>query len=171
MQQKIVNYCGNCPFFFTEYDFANRDFGVHICNLSKFNKEEEYYLNFETHLDTPDWCPLKKMECSFKFKKFSKSRLAEISNVNKEIQDLEKYFEQNQQSKDTEFIEKSNRISKLYSKLNNLHENEDIISQEDIQSEIVEKISEIKNQLSELEDASAKLTDAFNKLGNMNDYL
>lgn len=176
--EKKINYCGNCPFFVIEYDdFAVDESITQSCNLAKFEKKEDYFLDIflelNTDLESPEWCPLKKEQYSFKFKKFSTERVNEINSVKAEVEKLEMYFDEREYNhtdtiKDDEYVKKDKELKELYLKLNNLHENEELtFYQDEIKDGIMEKINEIKDQLEDLENAGTALQDAFSKLGNI----
>jgi len=171
----IVNFCGNCPFYVTNYDdFAVGKSTWYTCNLSQYLKEKEYFLpdedtvNFD-NLSSPDWCPLKKEEYSFEFKKFSTQRVQEIDKNDEEIKQLSDFFEMREDEADyddPEFIKKSEQLTKLYYKSEELHNNEDLgFYSDDFQEDLNQKIEEIKEQLSALENAGSKLQETFSKLG------
>jgi hypothetical protein len=62
--RKIINDCGECPFMHTEYDdYAVGSTTTELCVLAKY-LELDYFID----VGTPEWCPLKKEEYSFKFK-------------------------------------------------------------------------------------------------------
>ena len=161
--EKKVNFCGNCPFC---------ESMSHSCNLADFLKQGNSFIETEG-LDTPDWCPLKKEQYTFKFKKFSTERTININSILAEIEELEAYFSEREYYhtetiKDSEFIENDNKLKELYTKLNELHENEELsFYQEDFQNDILQKVNEIKSQLGELEDAGVKLQAAFSNLGKL----
>ena len=169
--EKKINFCGNCPFFVIQFD--NFESVTNTCNLARFQKKEDYSLDFEAYLETPEWCPLKKEEYLLKFKKFSPERINEINSVKAEIEELEAYFSEREYYhtdtiKNEEYVEKDRRLIELYSKLDKLHENEELsFYQEDFQNDILQKVNEIRDQLSDLENAGAALQEAFSKIGNI----
>lgn len=169
---KVVNYCGNCPFFVTQFDdFAIGDMFTYTCNLATFQKNQDYFLIGEN--DTPEWCPLKKEEFTFNFKEFTPERLKEINDVNVEITELENYFETSEyyhiDFKDEQYLAIDYRLSELYIKRNNLYSNEEIPFYEtELKDDINKNIDEIKKQLTLLEKASVKLQETYINLGKEN---
>jgi len=169
---KVVNYCGNCPFFVTQFDdFAIGEPFTYICNLSQFQRKEDYFLTGEN--DTPEWCPLKKEEVILNFKEFTPERLKEINDVNTEIKELEDYFETKEyyhtDFKNDEYLAADDRLSELCIKRNDLYSNEEIPFYEaELKDELNKNIDEIKKQLLLLEDASIKLQNTYINLGKEN---
>jgi len=159
-----VNFCGNCPFFCSEYD----DFSIHDsittkCNLSAFLKNDEYFIS-DTDKQNPDWCPLKKEEFVFDFRNFSSERLQEIDLIKIEADELEEYFDKNEyyhtDFKDSEFKKSEERLLYLYNKLNELYSNEDVPLID------ILNIDKIKDQISYLDEISIKLEETIKKLGS-----
>ena len=167
--KKTVNYCGNCPFFTTQFDdFAIGDAFTYTCNLAQFQKNDEYFLTGEN--EVPEWCPLKKEECTFQFNKFSPERLKEIEDVITEIRELEDWFETEEyyhtDFKDAEYLEKDKRLNELYDKSSEMYSNEEVLFDiKEFQDEINKNVDEIKKQLLILEEAGFKLQESFLNLG------
>lgn len=168
--KKTVNYCGNCPFFTTQFDdFAIGDMFTYICNLAQFQKNDEYFLTGEN--EVPEWCPLKKEECTFQFNSFSPQRLKEIEDTIEEIRELEDWFETKEyyhtDFKNDEYLEKDKRLNELCVKSAELYSNEEIPYMQEFQDEINKNIDEIKKQLTMLEDVGNKLQESFLNLGKL----
>lgn len=169
--EKIINYCGNCPFFVSEYDdFAIGHSTIDTCKLSKYLNNEEYIISTHDGMhgdvsNTPDWCPLKVDYYSFSFKEFSKKRKEEIDNVTKEIIELSKLIDENEDYESDEFIKTNNRLTELYNMLSMLYNNEEF-SEEDFTKEITDKVEDIKKYLEQLEENTLKITEKFKNLGN-----
>lgn len=165
--KKVVNFCGNCPFLYNEYD--NYDGTVqHLCVLSRnLDLYFDYVDTLEGGYDensTPAWCPLKKEEYTFSFKEFSNKRLENIHTVKEKINEINEYIESNDDS-GIDMSKELNEIETLNTELTNLQKNEEIddINDDDIESEITKSLDEIKAQMTYIEEASAKLQDAFSK--------
>jgi hypothetical protein len=170
-----VNFCGNCPFYVTNYDdFAIGKSTWYTCNLALYLKEQEYFLpdcdEFDEdceesdNLVSPDWCPLKKEECSFEFNPFSAERLEDIDKNDDEIKKLTDFFEMREDEidyDDPEFIKKTNQLTELYNKSAELYSNEEPNFEEDIN----EQLDKIREQLVSLEEVGNKLKDTFNNFG------
>lgn len=160
--KKIVNFCGNCPFFYGELGELNEN--RYVCVLSaNLNLNFSYLNTINDEIDettTPDWCPLKKEEYTFSFINFSDKRLEEIHNVRKQINEYSEL--------DDEQNDKSDKIDELTSKLLELQKNEEVdnIPNENIELEINKSIEEIKNQMTYIEDVSNKLQQMLNNLSN-----
>ena len=173
--KKTVNYCGNCPFLYSDYDdFAVGYSTVDVCNLSRFLKLEKdcisVYDGFENDekIETPEWCPLKTESFSFEFKEFSKERLQAIESAKKEIEEYDKFFNMREDEidyDDPEVIEKTENITKLYTTLNDLYQSEETFNDEDFQNDLNVEIEKIKEQLKNLEDVGSKLQETFNNIG------
>jgi len=143
--EKIINYCGNCPFAVTIG-------GSYICNLARFQKKEFFYLEHHK-LEAPDWCALRNDAYLFKLRDFSQQRIEEINLVNSKIEELAKNHEDN-----------SKELTTLHNLLDELTTNENV--KEDYQQiDLNAEIDEIKNHLSALQSAGEKLKDTFMKLG------
>ena len=97
--KKTVNFCGNCPFSYADYDdWAIGSSTANICTLAQFLKLKDYFIsvdNGDEELKTPNWCPLKTDEFTFNFKEFSAERKQEIDSTWKEIDELHSYFDKN----------------------------------------------------------------------------
>jgi len=78
---KVINYCGNCPFSVTIG-------GSYICNLARYEGEENFYLKPEKNLEAPDWCALKIEEYYFRFRHFSNERIKQINEVNLKLGEI-----------------------------------------------------------------------------------
>ena len=169
--KKTVNFCGNCPFLYSDYDdFAVGCSTVDICNLARFLKKSEDCISVhdgydnDTESSTPEWCPLKEEEFIFYFKDFSSELLNEISSTKSDIKKLEEFFDMREDEVDYDdpiIEEKSEKIKELYNKLDELYNNEDSNFEEDL----TEQLDKFKEQLLSLEDLGIKLTDTFNNLG------
>jgi vacuolar-type H+-ATPase subunit I/STV1 len=163
--KKIVNFCGNCPFLHTIYDFENYDKTIHDCSLLSFLQIEfeEQILDPYNEFDTLESCPLKDEEFSFKFNKFSDERLQEIDEVKTEAIELEIFFEKNDYDKTNEDqIKKNIKLTTLYERLNDLHTNEEKPS--DFQQDLNENINKIKEQLELLSEVGNKFNQTINDL-------
>jgi len=173
--KKTVNCCGNCPFLYSHYDdWAVGHSTIDICNLSRFLNLNNDCISVhdgmgnDGNAETPEWCPLKKEEYSYEFKKFSAQRLADIESTQNEIEEMEKYFDMREDELDydsPEFIEKTDNLQKTYTKLNNLYDNEEIFDEKEFQNDLNVEIEKIKEQLQTLEDVGSKLQETFNNLG------
>ncbi len=168
--KKTVNFCGNCPFSYADYDdWAIGASTCNICTLAQFLKLKDYFIsvdNGDEELKTPDWCPLKTDEFTFNFKEFSTERKKELDSTWKEIEELHNYFDNNEDNDDldeSELDEQSNKIQALYTKFGELQSNEE--ETYDFQTELNKSIDEIKEQLSTLEDVGNKLQESINNLG------
>jgi len=155
--KKTINYCGNCPFYCPFYeDYDEIGLGGASCNLAIFQKKEEYYIPNDT-LDTPEWCPLKEDEYSFKFKEFSEKRLKNISSVSSKIKVLEGDVENEDKVSD--------ELLNLYSDLSDLCENEELDKiEQEYDIDISNQVNDIREQLSALENAGDRLKKAFNSI-------
>jgi len=165
--KKTINFCGNCPFLQTIYDFQDYDKYIHECSLSRFlNVEfEERILDPYNEFNTLESCPLKNEEFAFKFNKFSDERLLEIKKVKNEIIELEKFFEENEYDNDNEdHINKNIKLTTLYERLNELHINDE--KQFDFQQDLNENINKIKEQLELLSEVGNKFNQTINDLNN-----
>ena len=161
--EKTVNFCGNCPFCVYDYDdFAVGDMISYRCNLSYFLELKEQFL--ENNESTPEWCPLKKEDFSFKYKKFSDERLKDIKSTKKQIDKLELLIDSIEDYDSEDFKEKSKNLDELYVKIDQLYSSEDSDFFEDFQNDLTQKIEEIKEQLASLEDVGIKLQETFSKL-------
>jgi hypothetical protein len=168
-----INFCGNCPFAYSDYDdFAVGYSTMDICTLSRFLNREDDCISIHDGMGpdylapTPDWCPLKEEEYSFDFKEFSPERLQEISDVKNEIKELEEFFDMREDEVDYDdpiIIEKNDKTQQLYSKLQELQSNEEIYTE--FEEDITEQLDKIKEQILSLEDVSNKLKETFNNLG------
>lgn len=174
--KKTVNCCGNCPFLYSHYDdWAVGYSTIDICNLSRFLNLNDSCISVhdgmgnDGNAETPEWCPLKKEEYSFKFKVFSEERLQEIESTQNEIEEMEKSYDMREDEVDyesPEFIESSDNLQKLYTKLTNLYESEELPDEEVLKNEINDGVEKINEQLSLLKEISDKLSDTFNKVDN-----
>jgi hypothetical protein len=144
--EKIVNFCGNCPFKVV----IGED--IAICKLSKIEKMEDFQLENDG-LETPDWCLLRKNDYTLKFRKFSEERIEDINDVNSEIERLE-----------GKGIKKED-IKELYDELDELLGNEVL---DDYGIDISDNISDIKKEIDNLEKAGEKLKKVFGEMGNIN---
>ena len=168
--KKTVNFCGNCPFSYADYDdFAIGYSTVHVCTLAQFLKLNEYFIlvsDGTEEVKTPIWCPLKKEEFTFNFKEFSTERKQEIDSTFKEIEVLQDYFDKNEYNDDldeSEVDDQSNKIQALYTKFGELQSNEE--ETYDFKAELSKSIDELKEQLSTLEEVGNKLQESINNLG------
>jgi hypothetical protein len=165
--KKIVNFCGNCPFSYSDYDdFAVGCSTLNVCTLAQFVKLKDYFIsvdNGDEELKTPEWCPLKTDEFTFTFKEFSVERKQEIDSTCKEIEVLQDYFDNTYDVDydDPEVVEKNNKVQKLYTKLGELQSNEE----QNDEDELSKSIDIIKEQLLSLENASIILQESLGKLG------
>lgn len=169
--KKTVNFCGNCPFLYSDYDdFAVGSSTIDICNLARFLKKPNDCVSvhddygYDTESTTPEWCPLKDEEFVFDFKEFSTERLQEISNIKSDITKIEEFFDMREDEVDYDdpiVVEKNKEISELYYKLDELYNNEDSTEEEDLN----EQLDKIKEQILSLEEVGNKLKNTFNNLG------
>ena len=182
---KTINFCGNCPFYHTEYD----DFSVGLdvtntCCLAYYLKQEEYFVSFEnsseystiepidnteSKFDSPKWCPLKKeSEFVFSFKSFSKERIDDINSISEKIEEFDKSLENcdDDYYYTPEFEEKSKKSSELHKKLSELYSNEEPSFDNSYKEEINKSVDEIKEQMKLIEDATNQLQDVLIKLSN-----
>jgi hypothetical protein len=167
--KKTINFCGNCPFKYSDYDdWAVGYSTCTVCTLAQFLKLNEYLIlvsNGDEEVKTPDWCPLKTDEYTFNFKEFSVERKQEIDSTWEEIEVLQDYFDNGYDLDydDPEVVEKNNKVQALYTKLGELQSNEE--ETYDFKAELNKSIDEIKEQLSTLEDVGNKLEESLKKLG------
>jgi polyhydroxyalkanoate synthesis regulator phasin len=167
--KKTINYCGNCPFSYSDYDdFAIGYSTADICTLSRFLKLKDDCIlvsNGDEELKTPNWCPLKTEEFTFGYKEFSTKRQQEIESTKEELEILQNCVEKYEDYDNPIAIEMSNNIQNLYNRLGELQSNENEEDSENyFQTELNENINEIKDQLFKLENAGNKLQDFFNNL-------
>lgn len=165
--KKTVNFCGNCPFLHTIYDFQDYDNSTYECSLSKFLQVEfeERVLDPYNEFYTIESCPLKDEEFSFKFSNFSDERLSEIMEVKNKAIELENFFEENEYDNDNDdHIKKNIILTTLYEKLNDLHTNEE--KPFDFQHDLNENINKIKEQLELLSEVGTKFNQTINDLNN-----
>lgn len=175
---KTVNCCGNCPFLYSDYDdFAVGHSTIDICNLSRFLNLDNDCISVhdgfgnDENAETPEWCPLKKESFSFSFKEFSEERLKEIESINKEIDELEGFFDMREDEvdyDDPEVLENTENIRKLYTKLTILYDNEELSEDDELKNEINDGIEKINEQLSLLKNISNKLSESFNVIEDEN---
>jgi len=165
--KKTINFCGNCPFKYSDYDdFALGYSTVTTCTLARSLKLKDDCIlvsDGDVELKTPEWCPLKTEEFTFCFKEFSADRKTEMNSTWKEIEILQDFFDNTYDIEydDPEIVEKNDKLQKLYTKFGELQSNED----EDFQTELNKSIDEIKDQLYALEDVADKLQKSINNLG------
>ena len=172
--KKIINFCGNCPFRYSDYDdFAVGDSTAEVCTLAMYKKFEDYFILFHNGdidnddgdgMKTPEWCPLKTEEHTFEFKEFSPERKEKIEIVKKELTELMNFIDNSDDYFDKNYIEKNERISELNSILADLVNNEEFFG-DDFNNEINDKVLEIKRQLELLEEATLKMNNTFNNFG------
>lgn len=164
--KKIVNFCGNCPFRYSDYDdFAIGYSTATNCTLAMFLRQKDYCIlmsDGDEEVKTPEWCPLKNEEFTFNFKEFSAERTQEIDSTFKEIEELNKYFDTTEVDYyDPDFLRKDNKLQELYTRLGELQGNEESNKEDDLSK----SIDIIKEQLLELENASKVLQESLGKLG------
>jgi hypothetical protein len=164
--KKTINFCGNCPFLHINDcdNFYNTTFK---CSLSDFLNVEfvEYIVDPYDVINTIETCPLKTEEFNFKFNSFSNDRLEEIDNVKNEIDEIEKFFGENDYDADNDdHIKQNIRLSTLYDKLNELYYNEE--KPFDFQKDLNDNINKIKEQLELLSDVGNKFNQNINDLNN-----
>jgi len=166
--KKTVNCCGNCPFCNTEYYYESGDEPISECILSKFLKNDEYFINFNDNVSfyTAEWCPLKNEEYVFNFKEFSDKRKNDILTIDKKITENEYQIDQNIDYDSFEFVSNNIESQELFKKFDELMTSEDI-SEEDIKEEFNNSIEQIKKQMINLESLGTKLNDEVSKLGNL----
>lgn len=162
--KKTINFCGNCPFLHTIYD--SDDFKTTFkCSLSDFLNVEfvEYIVDPYDEFNTIETCPLKTEEFNFKFNPFSNTKLEEIDNVKSEIIEIENFFNENDYDADNDDHVKLNiRLSTLYDKLDELHNNEEQTF--DFQKDLNDNINKIKEQLELLSEVGNKFNQSINDL-------
>jgi hypothetical protein len=181
---KTVNFCGNCPFFNTEYD----DYAVGLdttntCCLAYNLKQEDYIVSFDNSHDyseiepinnctekfgSPEWCPLKKDEYTFSFKPFSENRISKINSISDSIDELNDFLDSTNDCDSPEFVEKMKQSAELHDKMRELLNNEETPFNESFQTEINKSVDEIKEQMKLIENATIQLHDTLSKLGNEN---
>jgi len=178
---KTINFCGNCPFFHTEYDdFAVGMDTTNMCCLAYNLKQEEYVVSYcnshecendeivdkeSSDFGTPEWCPLKKDEYSFSFKPFSKNRLDDINLISKQIEELNDFLDHTDDYESVEFVDKMKQSTDLNNKFSELLKNEELSFDDSFQRDINKSVDEIKVQMAQIENATAKLQDVLINLG------
>lgn len=163
--KKTINFCGNCPFMYEEFDEYKDDPITIICTLSYNNKQDEYIISEINENKTPDFCPLKKEELILNFKEFSPSRLEKIRKLKTEIESIYQYFDENDFNPDDEnMIIKNDELKSLSYNLNELNKNEDM----QFQDELTDSINKIQDQLIKLQEVGTKLQETFNNV-DLND--
>jgi hypothetical protein len=148
--KKTINFCGNCPFLHTIYDSDNFNKTTFKCSLSDFLNVEfvEYIVDPYDEFNTIETCPLK---------------LEEIDNVKSEIIEIENFFNENDYDADNDDHVKLNiRLSTLYDKLDELHNNEEQTF--DFQKDLNDNINKIKEQLELLSEVGNKFNQSINDL-------
>lgn len=165
--KKTINFCGNCPFLHTIYDDDDFNKTTFKCSLSDFLNVEfvEYIVDPYDVINTIETCPLKTEEFYFKFNSFSNDRLDDINNVKEQIIEIENFFNENDYDADNDDHVKQNiRLSALYDKLDELHNNEEQTF--DFQKDLNDNINKIKEQLEILSDVGNKFNQSINDLNN-----
>ena len=173
-----VNFCGNCPFLYSDYNPDSAGYStIDICQLASFLKKKLYNISVhdecgrDSNSKTPDWCPLKVEDFSFTFKEFSSKRKQEIKVVSDEIDELEDFFDGNycdSSYENTTYDAKANRLQELYTKLQELNKSEENV--EFFNDEFKQKVEEFKEQIASLEIEGNKLQDlVINLTKNINE--
>jgi len=167
--KKIINYCGNCHFFHTEYDDYSLGNGQkNICvlfkNLKTPNNISDYFIDDEEleGYNTPTWCPLKVEEYTFKFKEFSSKKIEELKSTTDDIELLNNKFEEYEDT--TEYSENNDKLKVLYDKFQKILDSDDIDSEEFIKNEFDNSMKDFKSTIESLEDMSIKLNEQLNNL-------
>lgn len=171
--KKIVNFCGNCPFMYSEYDSATiGDCYTDICVLANHLNKKDYIIASYDDVDitegngTPLWCPLQEEKVELEFNPFSKKRSDEINEVKKELFELTNELEQAEINENIEDDDKRyDKISELNDKLSLLFNNEGV-SDEYITDELKNSVDEIKVQIEEMLKVSEKIGETFKNLGS-----
>lgn len=169
--KKTVNFCGNCPFMYSEYDDFSDNF-TDICTLSKFLNKKEYIISQSDGVDVhyenepPKWCPLKEEKVELDFKPFSENRQKEINELKEKIITLSNDIDSDDEIDIDD--ERYSKLEKLNSELDLLFKNEDI-DIDDFANELKNSVNQINEQIEELVKASEKLSDTFNDLGDGED--
>jgi hypothetical protein len=169
----IVNFCGNCPFLYSNYDDYSTGFStIDECNLARFLQLETYTISihnnmgYDENAKTPEWCPLKKEACTFSFQEFAPEKAVEIESIKKEIEKLNEFFDTlTGENYSIEIVgEKTDELRDLYEKLSELQSNQETVNSEFGTEEFQSQIDEVKEKLSILEDAGNKLQALINNL-------
>lgn len=92
MKSITVNFCGNCPFLWSEYDdYSLHDCTTNICTLSRYLNNQEFVIStsndMEPELDLlpVSWCPIRSEGgVMVDFKPFSMEEVNEMVNNNNE---------------------------------------------------------------------------------------
>jgi hypothetical protein len=165
--KKTVNFCGNCPFLHTIYDFEDYNKSIYECSLSGFLQVEfeEQIIDPYNEFNVIESCPLKDEEFNFKFSSFSDERLSEIQEVKNKAIELETFFEETEYDIDNDdHVKKNIKLTTLYERLNELHTNEE--KPFDFQQDLNENINKIKEQLELLSEVGNKFNQTINDLNN-----
>jgi hypothetical protein len=98
MIEKNINSCSDCPFLHSNYDdYAINYSTTDICKLASYLKLKDEYIDIynghESDAKTPEWCPLKKEDYSFKFNRTEKEIIEnfqeDFDKIKSEISKLE----------------------------------------------------------------------------------
>jgi hypothetical protein len=176
--KKVINFCGNCPFLISEYDdYSVGHSTLDCCQLARFLNLKEDYISIhddiESNLEkeTPEWCPMKQEDFTFKFREFSDERKKGIEDTKKKITELEEITE-DLDIDSFEFKTKNKELADSYSKLQTLYETEEIkidpeldtiptlessIFGPEFTDDFNDQVDDIKEQLSNLNNIGSKL--------------
>lgn len=141
--KKVVNYCGNCPFLYSDYDdYAMGYSTLDICTLSKFLKYKDYIVSkhdsigFNEDSKTPEWCPIRKE----KFELIFNDKNDEIENNDENIvqDDFKEQIDKVQ--------EQISLLEEAGDKLKILFENLDQLSNDDNLNKLNDILNDFKNE-------------------------
>jgi hypothetical protein len=177
--KKIVNFCGNCPFLYSDYDPDCVGYStIDICQLARFLNQNPDHISvhdecgFNTNSKTPDWCPLKKEQFTIEFREFSNETKLAIENVKKEIAELEGFFDDSVEYDSPIYTTKTEQLQQAYNKLIEFESNIEEKTNIDLSSfgkefneNINNQIDEIKSKLSYLDNAGNKLQEILTNIG------